>query len=59
MRMGITQDSGKRSIRGQVIVEYIVVAGVLVGMVAILSVFLYTFRQQSGRVLDLVASDYP
>ena len=40
-------------------VEYVIVAGVLVAMVAVLSVFLYTFREQSGRVLDLVASEYP
>jgi len=40
-------------------VEYIIVAGVLVASIAVLSVFLYTFREQSGRVLDLVAWDYP
>ena len=45
--------------RGQTLVEYVIVAGVLVAMVAVISVFLYTFREQSGRVLDLVASEYP
>ena len=44
---------------GQTLTEYVIVAGVLVGVVAVLSVFLYTFREQSGRVLDLVAWDYP
>ena len=44
---------------GQAMVEYVIVAGVLEAMVAVLSVFLYTFREQSGRVLDLVASEYP
>lgn len=44
---------------GQTLAEYVIMAGVLVGIVAVLSVFLYTFREQSGRVLDLVAWDYP
>ena len=49
--------SARRS--GQAMVEYIIIAGVLVAMMAVMSAFLYTFREQSGRVLDLVASEYP
>ena len=37
----------------------LVVAGTLLAAVAILAVFLYTFKEQSGRVLDLVSSDCP
>lgn len=44
---------------GQALAEYMIVAGMLVAAVAIMSVFLYTFREYSGRVLDLVASEYP
>ena len=40
-------------------VEYVIAAGVLVTTVAVMAVFLYTFRQYGGRVLDLVASEYP
>ena len=40
-------------------VEYVIVAGILVTTVAIMAVFLYTFKQFGGRVLDLVASEYP
>jgi hypothetical protein len=36
-----------------------IVAGMLVLSVTILAVFLYTFREHSGRVLDLVAFEYP
>lgn len=40
-------------------VEYIIVAGMLIATVAILAVFLYTFKEYGGRVLDLVSSEYP
>jgi hypothetical protein len=40
-------------------VEYVIVAAVLVSLVAVCAVFLYTFREYGGRVLDLVASEYP
>lgn len=45
--------------RGQTMIEYAIVAGMLLAAVAILAVFLYTFREHSGRVLDLVSSEYP
>jgi len=49
--------AGSRS--GQAAIEYVVGAVVLVGAVAILAVFLYTYREHGVRVLDLVASEYP
>lgn len=49
----------RASRRGQTMVEYVIVAGILVTTVAIMAVFLYTFKQFGGRVLDLVASEYP
>jgi hypothetical protein len=45
--------------RGQTSVEYLITAGMLIASVAILAVFLYTFKEYGGRVLDLVASEYP
>jgi hypothetical protein len=45
--------------QGQASVEYAIVAGILTAIVAILAVFLYTFREYGGRVLDLVSADYP
>ena len=57
--LSTVRDTVRPPRRGQAMVEYLIVAGVLVAMVAVLSVFLYTFREQSGRVLDLVASEYP
>ena len=44
---------------GQAMIEYVIIAGMLLAAVAILAVFLYTFKEHSGRVLDLVASEYP
>jgi len=40
-------------------IEYLVVAAMLMATMTILAVFLYTFKEQSGRVLDLAASEYP
>ena len=40
-------------------IEYIIVAGILLSVVTILAVLLYVFKQQSARVLDLAASEYP
>jgi len=45
--------------QGQTSVEYLITAGMLIASVAILAVFLYTFKEYGGRVLDLVASEYP
>lgn len=45
--------------RGQAMVEYLVVACMFVLTISVLAVFLYAFRENSGRILDLLASDYP
>jgi hypothetical protein len=47
------------SAKGQAMMEYVIVAGMLVAAVAILAVFLYAFKAHGGRVLELVASEYP
>jgi hypothetical protein len=44
---------------GQAMVEYIIVLVSLFAALSALAVLLYALRQQSNRVLDLVASDYP
>jgi len=45
--------------RGQATLEYIVTAGIILAMVGILALFLYTFKEYGGRILDLIASEYP
>ena len=45
--------------RGQATVEYVIVAGMLIASLAILVVFLYSFKEYGGRVLDLAGSEYP
>ena len=40
-------------------VEYVIVAVVLLLLVSVCSLLLYSVRGQSGRVLELVASEYP
>ena len=49
--------SGRKA--GQAMVEFLVVAGMLMAAVAILTVFLGTFREYGTRILDLVGSEYP
>jgi hypothetical protein len=44
---------------GQAMIEYLVVAGVLLAAMTILALFLSTFQQYGDRVLNLVASEYP
>ncbi|MBT7068347.1 MAG: hypothetical protein HN919_18765 [Verrucomicrobia bacterium] len=44
---------------GQAMIEYVIVAAMLMSTIAILAVFLYSFREFGGRVLDLVGSEYP
>lgn len=44
---------------GQAMTEYVIVFVALFGALATLAVLLYALRQQSNRVLDLVASEYP
>ncbi len=56
---GIMQRRGSGRRRGQAMIEYIVVAGLLLTTVALCALMLHALRQQSARVLELVASDSP
>ena len=47
------------SARGQAMVEYVVIAGLLMACVGILTVFTVTFKEYGGRILSLVSSEYP
>jgi hypothetical protein len=51
--------NGLRTVSGQVATEYLVVAGILLACVVLLSIFLYTFKEQGDRVLNIAASEYP
>jgi len=44
---------------GQAMVEYLVVAGMLLAALAVLALFLVTFQEYGYRILDMVGSDYP
>jgi hypothetical protein len=45
--------------RGQAMVEYVIMAGMMVVMVSIMAVLLYAFKEHNIRVIDLVSSEYP
>jgi hypothetical protein len=49
--------SGPKS--GQTMVEYIISVIVLMITIAILSVFLYTLREQNAKAMDFLASGLP
>ena len=56
----LTNDCAKKGRRrGQAMVEFVVVMGVLLALVAMLSLFLEVQREHGDRVLRLVASEYP
>lgn len=50
---------GESGTAGQAMIEYVITAGMLMAAVVILALLLYTFKEYGGRVLDLVASEYP
>ena len=45
--------------RGQTMVEFATVLAMVLATLAILVVFLYTFKEYGGRILDLASYDYP
>ncbi len=51
--------SRRERCNGQAMIEYIIVAAMLLVVVALFALLLYALRQQSSRVLELVASEYP
>lgn len=44
---------------GQAMIEYLMMAGILLASLAILTLFLETFKEYGARILDMVSSDYP
>ena len=44
---------------GQSSLEFMVVTAMFVASLAILVVFLFTFKEYGGRILDLAGSEYP
>lgn len=49
----------RRRRSAQAMIEYVVLAGMLTACIAMFAVFLVAFKEHGGRVLDLVAADYP
>jgi len=45
--------------RGQAMAEYVIVLFALIFLGYAFAVLVYTLRQNTNRVLDLVASEYP
>lgn len=44
---------------GQTMVEYVVIAAIMVLSLTIMALFMYAFKEHGARVLDLVSSEYP
>jgi Flp pilus assembly protein TadG len=44
---------------GQTAAEFAIVAGILLSTVVLFSVFLYTYRGHTNRVINLAAADFP
>jgi hypothetical protein len=55
----IKQQHALRTRSGQAMIEYVVIAGMLLATVVIFSMFMYAFKQDSGRSMDIVAYEYP
>ncbi len=53
------QRGHKASRSGQAVIEYVIMTVLLLSSAVVLSIFLYTYKQHSERVVNLVASEYP
>ena len=53
------QRKARRRKAGQAMVEYAVLTGLTLGILLLLAVFLFAFKEAGGRVLDLIAYEYP
>jgi hypothetical protein len=60
MRAGFLKGKANRQRTcGQAMIEYMILAVLLIVAGSILAIFLYAFRENGGRVLDMAASEYP
>jgi hypothetical protein len=49
----------RKSKAGQAVMEYVIGTGMLLAVVVMLALFLYVFKEYGGRILELLASEYP
>ncbi len=45
--------------RGQTLVEYAITAGVILALLSGAALLLYVFKEDGGRILDRIASEFP
>jgi hypothetical protein len=57
--MARTGQNGRKGRAGQAMLEFAIVAGMVTLTLVVFGLYLYTFREQGTRVLDLIAADYP
>jgi len=55
----VITDRSHRRRRGQALVEYAITVGVIIALMSCASLLLYVLKENGGRILDLVASEYP
>lgn len=44
---------------GQAMIEYVITVAVVISFMSVMALFLYSYKQNSGRILELTASEYP
>jgi Flp pilus assembly pilin Flp len=49
----------RRGSRGATMIEYVVIAGIMLALVSVTALVLYAYKEYGVRVLNLVASEYP
>ena len=59
VRLAVLCWKSKVAKNGQAMIEYAVMTALLLSTALILTVFLYTYKQHSERIVNLVASEYP
>ncbi|HMP76975.1 MAG TPA: hypothetical protein PKE12_11840 [Kiritimatiellia bacterium] len=57
--MTIPKKGPARARRGQAMMEYVLVMGTTVGVLVMMALLLYAFKEYGGRIINLIASEYP
>ena len=49
----------RKTNQGQTMIEFVIIASMLIATVTIFSIFLYSIKKDSARTLELVSYEYP
>lgn len=57
--MTIPKKCRARRRSGQAMTEYVLVMGTTIGVLVMMALLFYTFKEYGGRIINLISSEYP